>query len=50
MSVWPETHDGPTCGLVGCRQPAAVRVDHNDQGEIVVCSDHADGHEVVSFV
>lgn len=42
--------DGPVCGAISCTEPAAVRIDHPDHGERVVCSDHAEGYPVLEEV
>ncbi|QLH75776.1 hypothetical protein HZS55_15985 [Halosimplex rubrum] len=52
MSVfeWISTSDGPTCGCLGCTDPAAKVIDHPEYGERVVCEDDVNGHEVVRDV
>jgi hypothetical protein len=41
---------GPFCGCFGCTEDADVVIDHPERGEIVVCEDDTDGHEVVRRV
>lgn len=38
------------CGWLGCTDDAEHVIDHPERGEIVVCSDHANQHEVVRDV
>ncbi|WP_167837253.1 hypothetical protein [Halosimplex halophilum] len=52
MSVFErfETPDGPTCGCLGCTEPAAKVIDHPEHGERVVCEDDVGDYEVVRDV
>ena len=45
-----EIPDGPTCGCIGCTNPADAVIDHSNYGERTVCEDHINGHEVVRDV
>ena len=41
---------GPFCGAFGCTDPAEHVIDHPENGERVVCDDHAGDGEVVADV
>ena len=42
--------DGPTCGCLGCTNPADVVIRHPKHGERTVCEGDINGHEVIRHV
>lgn len=47
----PEVLDNrPTCGVLGCTDPASARIEHPKHGERVVCDSHVLAYPVVEVI
>jgi len=44
------TENSPTCGCLGCREPAAIVIKHDQHGTRTVCETHATGQVVLADV
>ncbi|WP_226040869.1 hypothetical protein [Natrinema sp. DC36] len=50
MSAQTDDGSGPTCGALGCTDPADVAIDHPKHGERIVCGGCTGGYPVIRHV